>query len=210
MEEENQMRRSKAGAFFMAAGILLTLSALSLLFYNQLEAWRAGRAADAALAGVAQVQTSESPDIAIPFPGDERVVRMPSVIVDGRAYIGSLSIPALELELPVLADWDFESLDLAPCRFHGSIVTDDLVIAGHNYQSHFAGVEKLRQNDEVAFVNMEGDELRYRVSALETLAPSETEKMIESDGWDLTLFTCTYTGEARVAVRCTREDRLAI
>jgi sortase A len=210
MEEKNRMTRTKTGAFFMVAGILLMVSALSLLLYNQLEAWRAGRVAQSALAGVARVQTSDHPAIAIPFPDGERTVAMPSVTVDGHDYIGSLSVPALELELPVLADWDFDQLRLAPCRYHGSIVTNDLVVAAHNYQSHFAGIEKLQAGDEVVFITMEGNAVYYSVSAVETLAAGATEEMIRADGWDLTLFTCTYTGEARVAVRCTREDKYEI
>jgi sortase A len=204
------MIKSKTGAFFMAAGILFMLSALSLLFYNQIEAWRAGRDAQSALEGVAQVQTGERPDVALPFPEGEGAIQMPSVIVDGRSYIGSVSIPALALELPVQADWDFDSLELAPARYHGSIVTNDLVIAAHNYQSHFAGVENLREGDEVSFITMEGNTVLYSVSRVDILSPAETEEMVTADGWDLTLFTCTYNGQARVAVRCIRQNAYEI
>jgi sortase A len=210
MEGENPMTRTKKGAFFMVAGILLMVSALSLFFYNQFDAWRAGKLAEAALAEVARVQTNEHPSIALPFPGGMPTIEMPSVTVDGHDYIGSLAVPILGLELPVLANWDFDQLRLAPSRYHGSIVTNDLVIAAHNYQSHFAGIEKLSAGDEVVFITMEGIAVHYSVSEVVILNPMETEEMIDADGWDLTLFTCTYSGEARVTVRCSRESRYEI
>ena len=52
------------------------------------------------------------------------------------ACIGILEIPALDLNL-VISSWSYSSLRLAPCRYSGSAYKGDLVIAAHNYQSHF-------------------------------------------------------------------------
>ena len=38
---------------------------------------------------------------------------------------------------------------------------------------------------------------------VETLAPTAVDEMTGGD-WDLTLFTCTYSGQARVTVRCVK------
>ena len=40
--------------------------------------------------------------------------------VDGYDCIGVLSIPVLELELPVLTDWSYTKLKIAPCHYFGS------------------------------------------------------------------------------------------
>lgn len=41
---------------------------------------------------------------------------MPVVMLDGYEYVGYVEIPALELKLPVMSDWDYNRLTLAPCR----------------------------------------------------------------------------------------------
>ena len=50
----------------------------------------------------------------------------------------------------------------------------------------------------------------YEIEETEELLPDQVEAMItktEKDTWDLTLFTCTTSGQARCAVRCRRIDK---
>ena len=42
-------------------------------------------------------------------------MEMPTVKLDGRNYLGVLKIPALGLELPVMTDWSYPKLKIAPC-----------------------------------------------------------------------------------------------
>lgn len=42
----------------------------------------------------------------------------PIVTVEGRDYLGYLSLPTLGLELPVLAQWNYPNLALAPLLLH--------------------------------------------------------------------------------------------
>ena len=44
-----------------------------------------------------------------------------------------------------------------------------------------------------------------QVYGLETLPETAVEEMRAGE-WDLTLFTCTYDGRARVTVRCIRTE----
>ena len=53
---------------------------------------------------------------------------------------------------------------------------------------------------------LDGNVFRYEVVDMETIPPEGVEAMITGD-WDLTLFTCTTGGSARVAVRCVRTDK---
>lgn len=48
-------------------------------------------------------------------------------------------------------------------------------------------------------------ETAYEVTEVEELQPTEIGQMLES-GYDLTLYTCTYGGQSRVTVRCSRAD----
>lgn len=68
---------------------------------------------------------------------------MPVKTINGRDYIGVLSIPSLELELPVISQWDYPALKVAPCRYSGSLYQDNLIICAHNYASHFGKLKEL-------------------------------------------------------------------
>ena len=48
-----------------------------------------------------------------------------------------------------------------------------MVIAGHNYSSHFGNLKNLSQDDTVIFTDVDGNRFHYRVIELETLAPDE-------------------------------------
>ena len=128
---------------------------------------------------------------------------MTEVVIDGYAYIGYLSIPSLGLELPVMSEWDYTRLKIAPCRYAGSVKTDNLVIAAHNYRRHFGPIKKLAIGDEVYFTDVDGIVFCYEVVEMVTLSPTAVEEMSAGD-YDLTLFTCTYGGQSRVTVRCDR------
>ena len=125
------------------------------------------------------------------------------VVIDGESYMGYLSIPVLKLELPVMSDWDYAKLKIAPCRYFGSAETDDLVICAHNFDRHFGRLKNLRAGDLVTFTDADGVSFIYEVKAIETLQPTQISEMIQSE-YDLSLYTCTYGGRTRVTVRCSR------
>ena len=126
---------------------------------------------------------------------------MPITEVEGRLYVGTLAIPGLGLQLPVLNEWSYDGLNVAPCRYAGSAYAGNLVICGHNYQTHFAALQGLSYGQEVLFTDVRGNVFRYEVASVETLEPTAVEDMVES-GYELSLFTCNFSGSARVAVRC--------
>lgn len=190
--------RSKLGAACMALGALLVLAALSLYVWNQREAQQAEQAVEAVLPQLHQ--QLESPAPIAPDPYDPA---MKEVEIDGYGYIGYLSIPALGLELPVMAEWDYARLKLSPCRYTGSTKTDDLVVMAHNYARHFGTLPQLSAGDAVFFTDMEGEVCRYEVAEVEVLQPTAIEEMTAGE-YPLTLFTCTYGGKSRVTVRCER------
>ena len=136
-------------------------------------------------------------------PEATQVPEMPTAQIDGYDYIGTLTIPALELELPVMAQWDYDRLTIAPCRQFGTTQTDDLVIAAHNYIVHFGLLYQLSPGDTVAFRGVDGAEIDYAVAEVSTLAPDEVEA-VQNSGYALTLYTCTSGGVARTVVFCDR------
>lgn len=202
--------RTKKGNFLILGGLLLLAAALCLTAYNIWDEHRAAQSASAAQSRLeaeiklvkedSQLDGIEIPDYILnPF------MDMPTVEIDGQAYIGVLAIPVLGLELPVISEWSYPHLKIAPCRFEGSAYLDNLIIAGHNYRSHFGGLKNLGPGDEVTFTDAEGNVFRYTAAELETLGGSDLEGL-ESGEWDLTLFTCTYGGKSRITVRCQRVE----
>lgn len=197
----------KAAIALMAAGAALILSALLLFFHNRQEDARAGEEAGRLLVQVeaaidARVDRSPSQG---EEPADASEPEMPVVYLDGYDYVGCIQFPTLELKLPVFADWDYNRLKIAPCRQFGSSRTDDLVIAAHNYESHFGKIGTLALGDEVRFTDMDGIENHYTVSAIEVHDPTDVEA-VEHSGHDLVLYTCTYGGKTRIVVFCDRSD----
>ena len=88
------------------------------------------------------------------------------------------------------------TLQIAPCRYYGSIGGEDLVLMAHNYASHFGRIDELRPGDTVCFTDMDGISTWYQVTVRDLLPPTAVEEMT-SGGSDLTLFTCTYGGRTR-------------
>ena len=195
--------RNKLGTFCMGLGAVLILMALSLFFWNQQQDRQAGEASAVVLPEVEPGVDPEPEDFpSLPDPFDPT---MTEVEIDGLAYIGTLTIPTLELELPVLSAWDEQRLRIAPCRYAGSTKTGDLVIAGHNYRQHFGRLSSLSVGDAVSFEDMDGVCRAYEVAAVETLGPDAVEQMTSGE-YDLTLFTCTYDGSLRVTIRCEQTE----
>lgn len=106
-----------------------------------------------------------------------------------------------------MSEWSYAGLKVAPGRYSGSTYADNMVVCAHNYAKHFSPIKWLALGSEVYFTDMDGQRWSYEVSNVETIQPTDIDKMItasDEDDWDLTLFTCTTGGRARCAVRCTR------
>lgn len=197
----------------MVMGTVLMIGALSLLLYNNRESTIAAQASNELLAQVVQQieDNTANTDATKPLEGDSTILgfiggdaqKMTEVEIDGYTYIGFVSIPTLSLELPVMSGWDYDLLEISPCRFTGSTKSDDLVVMAHNYSSHFGGLKDLVVGDTVTFVDMDGVTIEYEVVAMDVLSPNAKEEMTAGE-YDLVLFTCTYGGKSRVTVCCDR------
>lgn len=189
------------------------LSALLLFLYNGWEARNAGQEAEILLEDIRsaiETQAESVPgttEVAIEITEPEETLdpEMPTLIIDGYAYIGYVSIPDLGLELPVMAEWDYSRLKIAPCRHFGSSRTDDLVIAAHNYKTHFGYLYRLEIGAEIRFTDMDGIENIYTLTKLETLPPDAVDA-VQNSGHDLVLYTCTSGGATRVTAFCDRVE----
>ena len=187
------------GMKWMIGGLLLLAAAFLLISYNLWEGQQAGDAAGKVLDELTQAMKQQSENI--PDYLEHPEMEMPTLEVEGNQYIGTLEIPALGLTLPVMSQWSYPKLRIAPCRYAGSAYQEGFVIAAHNYSSHFGNLNQLSSGDRIYFTDVTGNRFSYQVAEVEELNPTAVEEMV-SEGWDLSLFTCTLSGQARVMVRC--------
>ena len=204
--------RKWIGALSILLGVACLLGAIGFAVFNRWEAESAAQTTQTLLEDFQQVISKAPADSPIGsiLPGkdftEDVKAEMATVKVDGYDCFGILSIPVLELELPVLADWSYEKLKIAPCVYSGSIYQNNMVIAAHNYWSHFSQIKNLKVGDAVIFTDCDDNVFEYTVGWVDILQKYDTEEMKSADDWDLTMFTCTYGGKERYTVRCIKEN----
>ena len=189
----------KAGIVLVITGAALLLSALLLFLYSEYEEYRAGQNAELVLDDIqTAVEARQSPKKPSSEPSEPK-----TLLIDGYEYIGYISIPDLQIVLPVMAEWDYERLKIAPCRHFGASETDDLVIAAHSYKTHFGLIHRLKTGAEIIFTDMDGVQNNYTLKRLETVSPDSVDAVKNSE-YALVLYTCTPDAENRVTAFCER------
>ena len=215
MRNEEKNSRKQEGLLLITIGLLLIAAALFLVSYNLYDELRAEQSARQAVTQLdAYLPAEAAPEAPLDSAGDRTVIpdyvlspnmEMPVETINGIDFIGVLRIPALELELPIISEWNYPNLKTAPCRYSGSAYLNNLIICGHNYTSHFGTLKNLWEGDIATFTDIDGNVFIYKMVERETLNPTDIEGM-ESGNWDLTLFTCTVGGQSRVTIRFELEE----
>lgn len=200
--EQTKKKGMSFGKVLMLLGVMLLMGAGGLYGYNQWIDYQAGQKSDAAVNVLVEEIQNNNVEIVEAGPSEEMIK---VAELDGAYYMGVLSIPAMDKILPVQSDWSEEKLKTSPCRYSGSLEEGELVIAGHNYKRHFTGLASLPIGEQVVFTDLEGNQIFYEVREVYTISATNIEGMVNS-GYDLSLFTCNYSGKARVTVRCDRVD----
>lgn len=203
------MRKKKINKL-LCGGLLCIFAALCLIIHNYLEennAQQESQVVQQKLETEIAVQQKEINSGYMPEreQDDSTKEQVPSLKVDNRDYCGLLEIPALPLSIPVQSEFTTEGLKISPCRYAGWVDTGNLVLAGHNYKSHFGNLNQLKSGDEICFTTADGTLYIYTVSVVEILDANAVEEMLSGE-WDLSLFTCTLSRTSRVTVRCKRSD----
>ena len=205
-------------------GILLIGGAVGLVVYNMYESNAAFEKSQDVMAELKQLIPDPSPafvtteasteppsdDLFAPYeePSTQPPSEMRSVNVGGEEYCGYITLPQLGLELPVMNGWSYDRLKMSPCKYSGTIEGRDIIIAAHNYNSHFGRIKELSQGDEIWFTDADGMQYFYRVDYTENIDGYDVDQMLGggSSDWDMTLFTCTLSGQSRVTVRASLEE----
>ncbi len=201
-----------------ALGTALLLAALFLVLYNTAEDRKGGQQAETVLRALKrEIPEYSAAEPALPAQEvydlfseyeEQTVPQTDTVEVDGRRYIGYVSVPTVGIELPVQAEWSYQNLKSSPCRYVGNLSENDLILCAHNYTTHFGRIGRLHTDDPIIFTDVHGQAHSFSVINIEQLPGTAVEDMQfgNADDWDLTLFTCTLGGQSRVTVRAVRAE----
>jgi sortase A len=209
-------KQNKHGYIFIILGIMLLFVAFSIILHNINEDVTGGKVANQVVEDIKALlpeisYKTTTTEVSTPSFEDEMVEKYqneeetsttttttedsPTLLVDGNYYIGIIGIPSLGLELPILNTLTNANLKKSPCLYCGSIATGNIIIGGHNYQSHFGKLQNLNSGDEIYIIDANGVLYKYEVTESEVINGYDIETMKSNpDTWDLTLFTCTLSG----------------
>ncbi|MBR5310918.1 MAG: sortase, partial [Oscillospiraceae bacterium] len=120
--------KTKKGTGLIIIGVALIFAAAGLSAYNFIEEKNAGNSSrEAAKILEQQITVKEETEI-FHNAAEEEIpdyilnpeMDMPTEEIDGTEYIGTVSVPKIGLLLPVISEWSYPNLKIAPCRYYGS------------------------------------------------------------------------------------------
>jgi len=134
-------------------------------------------------------------------PGSYSNPHMPSLEIGGTDCAALLEIPALNVALPVAADWENRSLWDPPARFSGSTYGPPMVIGGSDFAHQFSFCDRIENGTAVTVTDMTGARFSYTVTGVERSNSASVEWLLDEDA-DLTLFCRDLYSMEYLAVRC--------
>ncbi|MBQ4643848.1 MAG: sortase, partial [Oscillospiraceae bacterium] len=126
--------KNKRGTGLIITGFVLILASAGLFGYNVIEERKAENSSGKAVGVLEQqIVIKEYPEIfenaaeaEIPDYILNPEMAMPETEIEGIKYIGTLEIPKIGLKLPVISEWSYPNLKIAPCRYFGSAYLDNI------------------------------------------------------------------------------------
>lgn len=196
------MTKKKVSNVCILMGSILIIIAMGILFRNiQLERIASASSAEALAFINEAIENTDGIENADEMAGSDDEYSLDedseTIVFDGNQYNVVLSIPALNLELPIQSSWSYEQLNISPCIYQ----YQPLSIAGHNYTAHFGNIGSLEIGDTITLTYISGYVATYQVVSVVTIHETDIEEVVDSD-YDLTLFTCNYNDNTeRILVR---------
>ena len=128
---------------------------------------------------------------------------------NGKTYntIGSINIPSIGVNYPILAETTDSLLKVSVCRFWGGNANEvgNLCIAGHNYRNNrfFSKVLTLKVGDIIEITDLNNQTIKYSVYDKYTVDPKDRSctSQVTNGKKIVTLITCTNDSKQRVIVQ---------
>ena len=188
----------------LAAAAVCILTAAAVYLLQDIEGAEAQKSAIKLLEAVeAQQPPREAAAIQVQEEGEA-----PQRVLNDMAdypVMAKLTIPKLELELPVITECSDEALKVSVCRLTGPTEPGEsgLVLTAHNYRNgaHFGRLDELDIGDQIELMDVWGAKTSYRVSDMLHIKPDDWAALNAAESV-LDLVTCTNNANARLLVRC--------
>lgn len=131
---------------------------------------------------------------------------------EGYNVVGTIEIPAIDLEYPILERTTPDSIELAVAILYtanGLNQPGNTLIVGHNYRSgaFFGNNDRLQLDDKVYITDTSGTRIRYNIyNIYETSAEDGDFIMRDTNGRrEISLSTCTNNSKARLIIWAVEE-----
>ena len=192
--------RTQRGRLLGVVGALLVAAAVGVLCYSSaLRASEAEETDDVLSRLEALLPAGGGAGVADDVAEGERT---PSFLIADVPYMGVLSVPSVELELPVRTTGDSGSLQVAPYCYAGS-PAGRLVLVGWDSDRQFGKLSRVGVGDHVRFVDTGGAGYSYHVNSL--TRPQDLGSPDEAVGADLALCAYDSSSGAYLVVLASRD-----
>lgn len=121
--------------------------------------------------------------------------------------IGSIEIPSIQINYPILSDTNDELLKIAPCRFYGPYPNKvgNLCIAAHNYDDNrfFSNLYRLNIGDKINIYDSNNYLISYYIYAKYEIDKNDTSCTLQNTYGkkEITLVTCNNLNGNRLIVK---------
>lgn len=136
---------------------------------------------------------------------------IPYIEYDGYQVIGTVQIPEINIEYPILIESTKDSLKKSITRFGNGKVNEigNLCLAGHNYidGSMFGKINQLENEDEISILDLHGNKVTYTVFDKYITDPNDNTvtESIDENRREVTLITCINGNKERLIVRASEK-----
>ena len=128
---------------------------------------------------------------------------------NGKTYstVGSISIPSINVNYPILSETTDSLLKVSVCKFWGCDPNQvgNLCIAGHNYRNKkfFSKAINLVVGDTIEITDLDDQTVQYAVYDKYTVDPNDVSctSQLTNGKKIITLITCTNDSQQRVVIK---------
>ena len=139
-------------------------------------------------------------------PNEEKT-ELPYIEYEGYQIIGTIKIPKIDIEYPILVESTKDSLEKSITRVGNGKVNEvgNLSMAGHNYLdgTMFRKIDELQNYDEIIIKDLLGNEVNYKVFDIFVTNPNDVGVLesVDKEAKEITLITCTNGNKNRLIVK---------
>ncbi|WMM34123.1 class D sortase [Shouchella clausii] len=188
-------------------GMLLIIAGLALVAVPLTKEWQQANGVAQLEKALAAVQTGETIEKTDGEATIEKTDDSPSSWTKEQLEaVMELEIPAIDLKQYILDETTDENLALTLTQIKQEQVPGEgnFAVAGHRgYRGdrHFRQLPNVQKGDEIRLHADDGKTYIYVVKSTEIIEPTDVDVLNDGEQPEITLITCTLSGQQRVAVK---------